>query len=214
MNPTLLFRGTTIDIYQEGPELVAKTKGKGLEYSRLNLETKKATHWYARRICDTIASHFPKKQQSIHICCLGTSMGAIPYELLHSYRQAKVTCVDIDAESLYILEHSILKQFGKRVQYKVMDAKHFVSTVEPRSFDIVINDLFSEDESPEFINTEAFLQTVWTILKGKGLYLANVYTDTFNVTHGSHLKARGFQIERYVMYPLGKTNVIYKAVKA
>lgn len=141
-------------------------------------------------------------------------MGAIPYELLHSYRQAKVTCVDIDAESLYILEHSILKQFGKRVQYKVMDAKHFVSTVEPRSFDIVINDLFSEDESPEFINTEAFLQTVWTILKGKGLYLANVYTDTFNVTHGSHLKARGFQIERYVMYPLGKTNVIYKAVKA
>jgi spermidine synthase len=214
MNPTLLFEGNTIEIYQEGPELVAKTKGKGLEYSRLNLQTNKATHWYARTICDRILSRYPKKEQPLRICCLGTSMGAIPYELLHSYPKAKITCVDIDAESLYILKHSILKSFGSRVHYKEMDAKDFLKTVEPNTFDIVINDLFSEDESPEFINTEIFLQTLWTILKSKGLYFANTYTDRLDLTHGSLLEERGFHVKRYSMYPTGKTNVIYEAGKA
>lgn len=212
MNPNLLFQGTTIQIHQEGPELVATTKGKGLEYSRLNLQTKKATHWYARTICDRIDSLFPRKDQPLRICCLGTSMGAIPYELLHSYPKAKITCVDIDTESLYLLKHSILQAFGTRVLYKEMDAKDFVRTMKPHSVDIVINDLFSEDESPGFIHDDAFLQPIWTSLRTKGVYFANVYTDTLDLTHGSRLQKQGFTVQRYPMYPYGKTNVIYEAV--
>jgi 2-polyprenyl-3-methyl-5-hydroxy-6-metoxy-1,4-benzoquinol methylase len=212
MNPNLVFRGNEIDIYQIGPELLAITREKGLEYSRLNLQTKKATHWYARIICDKIISFFPKKQ-TLHICCLGSSMGAIPYELLASFPNAEVTCVDIDKESLYILQHSILKPFGNRVLYKEIDANHFVKKMESNRYDIVINDLFSEDISPPFIHTETFIQNIWNIIKPKGIYFANTYTDSFDTTHESLLKMRGFHVKKYLRYPIGKTNIVFEGVK-
>ena len=213
MNSQPLFTGKYIEIIQEGPELVALTRGKGLEYSRLNLQTKRATHWYARLINDRIYIEYPNKNQALSICCLGSSMGAIPYELLYEYPNSKVVCVDIDLESLYILEYSILKSFGKRVLYKDMDAKEFVETMKQHSYDIIINDLFSEDESPEFVNTKSFLQRIWNGLKPTGFYFANTYTDHFDTTHGSLLEQTGFHVLRYPYRNTGKTNVIYEAKK-
>ena len=214
MSNDILFRGNTIDIYQEGPELVAITKGNNLEYSRLNVKSKKATHWYAQKICDKILEAFPKKQMSLNICCLGSSMGAIPYELLHTYQKAVITCVDIDKESIFIAKHSILKMFGNRVTYKEMDANEFVKKVPAKTFDIVINDMFFEDKSPQFINTHEFIKAIWNILKPKGYYFANTYTDTLDMTHDTLLKQNGFRVERHARYPTGTSNIVSVARKS
>lgn len=221
MASKVIYNGNDFFIRQEGTQLVAITKKTGTEYSRLDIKTKKAVHWYARTICDRIYYHFPKMDARLNICCLGSALGAIPFELLEKYPNAEITCVDIDYESLYILEHSILKPFGDRVVYEEMNAKHFVKELDPSEFDIIINDLFSEQRTPPFVHTNTFLRDVFRGLdshkpesKQKGLYFANTITNTFEFTHGIAIEKIGYDVERFTKSPQGMTNIVYEVSKS
>lgn len=209
----ILYEGKEFVIQQEGTELVAITKKTGTEYSRLDMKTKKAVHWYARKICDRIYYHYRDFDTHLNICCLGSAMGAIPFELLNKYPNAEITCVDIDYESLYILEHSILKPFANRVVYEQMNAKDFVKELESNEFDIIINDLFSEQTTPPFVHTSSFLRDVFRGLKHEGLYFANTITDTFEFTHGIAIEKIGYTVERFTKRPQGMTNIVYEVIK-
>jgi 2-polyprenyl-3-methyl-5-hydroxy-6-metoxy-1,4-benzoquinol methylase len=208
-----LYEGKEFIIRQEDTQLVAITKQTGTEYSRLDMKTKKAIHWYARKICDRIYYRFPEKDKPLNICCLGSAMGAIPLELLENYPNAEITCVDIDYESLYILEHSILKPYGQRVVYEEMNAKHFVKELDTAEFDIIINDLFSEQTTPPFVHTSSFLRDIFRGLKHRGLYFANTITNTFEFTHGIAIEKLGYEIERFTKKPIGLTNIVYEVIK-
>jgi 2-polyprenyl-3-methyl-5-hydroxy-6-metoxy-1,4-benzoquinol methylase len=213
MASKVLFNGTHFQVLQEGTQLVAVTKKTQTEYSRLDLKTNKSIHWYARKICDRISYFFRNSDAPLQICCLGSAMGAIPFELLVQYPKAEVTCVDIDSESLFVLEHSILKSFGKRVVYENMDAREFVKELYTNEFDIIINDLFSEQDSPPFIHSSSFLRDIFRGLKPKGVYFANTITDTFEFTHGIAIERLGYDVERYTKKKEGITNIVYEALK-
>ena len=213
MASKVLFNGTHFQILQEGTQLVAVTKKTQTEYSRLDIKTKKAVHWYARKICDRIYYHFRNTDAPLQICCLGSAMGAIPFELLVQYPNAQVTCVDIDSESLFVLENSILKSFGQRVVYDNMDAREFVKELYTNEFDIIINDLFSEQDSPPFIHTTSFLRDIFHGLKPRGLYFANTITDTFEFTHGIAIEKLGYDVERFSKKKEGLSNIIYEVLK-
>jgi spermidine synthase len=213
MASKLLFNGAHFEIIQEGTQLVALTKKTQTEYSRLDIKTKKAVHWYARKICDRILYYFRNPERPLQICCLGSAMGAIPFELLVHYPNSQVTCVDIDSESLFVLENSILKSFGSRVIYDNMDAKEFVKELDLNEFDIIINDLFSEQDSPPFIHSNSFLRDVFRGIKPQGLYFANTITDTFEFTHGIAIEKIGYTVERFTKKREGLTNIIYEALK-
>jgi hypothetical protein len=213
MASKVLFNGTHFQILQEGTQLVALTKSSATEYSRLDIKTKKAVHWYARKICDRIYYHFRNTEAPLQICCLGSAMGAIPFELLVHYPNAQVTCVDIDSESLYVLENSILKSFGTRVTYDNMDAREFVKELFVDEFNIIINDLFSEQESPPFIHSNSFLRDVFRGLKPQGLYFANTITNTFEFTHGIAIEKIGYDVERFSKKKEGISNIIYESKK-
>ena len=211
--PKILYRGKNFYIRREGNEIVAITRKTDTEYSRLDIKTNKAVHWYARKICDRIYHSFRNKETPLNICCLGSAMGAIPFELLIQYPNATVTCVDIDSESLYILEHSILKSFGQRVILEEMDARDFAEELETNEFDIIINDLFSEQKSPPFIHSNSFLRNIFRGLKPKGLYFANTITNTFEFTHGTAIEKIGYDVLRFSKRPQGIANIVYEAVK-
>ncbi len=213
MTTKVVFNGTHFQILQEGTQLVAITKSGQTEYSRLDIKTQKAVHWYARKICDRIYYSFRDTDAPLQICCLGSAMGAIPFELLLHYPKAQVTCVDIDSESLFVLENSILKSFGPRVVYDNMDAREFVKELYTNEFDIIINDLFSEQNSPPFIHTFPFLRDIFRGLKPKGVYFANTITNTFEFTHGIAIEKIGYDVERFTKKKEGITNIIYESVK-
>ncbi len=213
MASKVLFNGTHFQILQEGTQLVALTKKTQTEYSRLDMKTNKAVHWYARKICDRVYYHFRNPEAPLQICCLGSAMGAIPFELLNHYPNAQVTCVDIDSESLFVLENSILKSFGARVTYDNLDAKEFVQELDTKEFDIIINDLFSEQDSPPFIHANSFLREIFRGLKPQGLYFANTITDTFEFTHGIAIERLGYDTERFTKKKEGLTNIIYEVKK-
>jgi SAM-dependent methyltransferase len=209
----ILYEGKEFYIQREGTHLVAITLGSATEYSRLDIKTKKAMHWYARKICDRIYHFFRNEEKPLEILCLGSAMGAIPYELLSHYPKARVSCVDIDRESLYIAQQAVLKEFEGRVTYYEGDAKNFVLTVNPDSYDILINDLFTEQDSPPFIHSQSFLRACFRCLKQKGLYFANTISDTFEFTHGTAIEKIGYDTVRYTKRKEGITNIVYEAIK-
>jgi spermidine synthase len=209
----ILYEGKDFYIQREGTQIVAITRLSATEYSRLDIKTKRATHWYARKLCERIYYHFPDKQEAIHILCLGSAMGAVPYELLSQYPKARVTCVDIDWESIYIMEKSILKEFEARVTYVEQDARIFVQQCPSETYDIILNDLFTEQDSPPFINSNSFLRSVFRCLKHQGLYLANTITDVFEFTHGLAIEKIGYDVERFTKKKEGMSNIIYEVLK-
>jgi spermidine synthase len=209
----ILYEGKEFYIQREGTQIVAITRLSGTEYSRLDIKTKRATHWYARKLCERIYYHFPDKRESITILCLGSAMGAVPYELLSQYPNAHVTCVDIDWESIYVMEKSILKEFEKRVTYFEGDARIFLQESQPERFDIVINDLFTEQHSPPFIHSNSFLRSALRCLKHQGLYFANTITDVFEFTHGTAIEKIGYDVERFSKKKEGVSNIIYEVLK-
>lgn len=209
----ILYEGKDFYIQREGSQIVAITRLSATEYSRLDIKTRKAVHWYARKICDRIYHTFRDTNAPLEICVLGSAMGAIPYELLFHYPKCRVTCVDIDAESLYVLGSSILKEFTGRFVLMEGDAKHFLHTANQDTFDILINDLFTEQESPPFIHTPAFLRSVFRSLKSHGLYFANTITDTFEFTHQVAIEKIGYDVLRFPKKQTGITNIIYEVVK-
>ena len=209
----ILYEGKEFYIQREGTQIVAITRGSGTEYSRLDIKTKKAIHWYARKICERIYYYYRDTEAPLKILCLGSAMGAIPYELLSHYPNCHITCVDIDWESIYVLETSILKEFANRVLYFEGDARTFVAEAKPESFHLVLNDLFTEQESPPFIHSNSFLRAVFRLIEPKGVYFANTITDTFEFTHGTAIGKLGYDVQRFTRKPQGITNIIYEVVR-
>ena len=209
----ILYEGKEFYIQREGMQIVAITRNTATEYSRLDIQSKKATHWYARKMCERIYYHFPDKEEQITILCLGCALGAIPYELLSHFPNAHITCVDIDWESIYIMEKSILKEFANRVTYFEGDARVYLQNCNPESFDIILNDIFTEQDSPPFIHSNSFLRAIFRCLKHQGLYLANTISDVFEFTHGTAIEKIGYDVERFAKRKQGVSNIIYEVLK-
>lgn len=209
----VLYEGKDFYIQREGTQIVAITRLSATEYSRLDIKTKKAMHWYARKMCERIYYHFQDRDESIQIVCLGSAMGAIPYELLSYYPKSHITCVDIDWESIYIMEKSILKEFAERVTYFEGDARVFLQQSKPESYDIILNDLFTEQDSPPFIHSNSFLRSIFRCLKHQGLYLANTITNVFEFTHGTAIEKIGYDVERFSKKKEGLSNIVYEVLK-
>jgi spermidine synthase len=209
----ILYEGKEFYIQREGTQIVAITRLSGTEYSRLDIKTKRATHWYARKLCERIYYHFPDKQEAITILCLGSAMGAVPYELLSAYPNAHVTCVDIDWESIYVMKKSILKEFEGRVSYFEGDARVFLEKANGESFDLILNDLFTEQDSPPFIHSNTFLRSLFRCLKHQGVYLANTISDVFEFTHGTAIEKIGYDVVRFSKKKEGVSNIVYEVLK-
>lgn len=209
MNLKPVFYGKEFNIYQEGPELVALTNSTEVEYSRLNVETKKASHWYARHICDRIYAMYPKRTMSLKICCLGSAMGAIPFELLHAYPNCHITCVDIDPESILVLKKSLLKPFANRVRYVLGDAEQFVQKMKSKTYHVIINDLFSEFESPPFVHTREFVLKCLNSLKPSGVYFANTFSDASGGPHKTLLNSLDIPFLMTSEHQQNLSNVVY-----
>ena len=93
------------------------------------------------------------------------------------------------------------------------DARLFLQRCGAESFDIVINDLFTEQDSPPFIHSNGFLRAALRCLKHQGVYLANTITDTFEFTHGTAIEKIGYDVERFPRKKEGISNIIYEVLK-
>jgi spermidine synthase len=206
----LLYDGAEFIIVQDGNDIVSITKKEDIEYSRLDVKEGKAKHWYARQIMDFLYEKYGK-QKPISVLFLGVALGAMPYELLRQNGVATAVCVDIDPESVFLVQKSILKQFGERALVVQEDAKTFVSRIPAKSFDAVVVDIFSQDRTPAFLQEKSFLQNCFRLLKPNGAYVANIIAQSSDMSYGIVLRSFANQVHRVARDPQGKTNIVYMA---
>ena len=206
----VLFEGKEFIIQQDGNDIVSLTKKEGIEYSRFDVEEGKAKHWYARQMLDFLYSKYGSKKP-LSVLFLGAALGAMPYELLRQNPNAHVVCVDIDPESVLLLKEAILKPFGSRAQVVLEDAKKYIARAAPGSFDAVVVDIFSEDRTPAFLQEKSFLQHCFRILRKGGAFLANIITQSSDLSYGIALRSMANTVHRVARDPHGKTNIVYMA---
>lgn len=125
------------------------------EYSRINLESKKAKHWYARQICNTISKYIEVNnlfETKIDILVMGVALGSIIIELLNDYPNVFITGIDISNEYFeFVKSNSDIR----RLKLIKQDAMMYIN-YSNEIYDIVVCDIFNGINLPNFILNSKF----------------------------------------------------------
>ena len=205
----IVYRGKEFYLKKEGDDLVSYTH-KHQEYSRLDTKTGKSKNWYSTVLCNRIVEKLSEKKNA-SVCMLGGAGGAMSYELLTYLPNVKVTTVDIDAESVKVLNEVILKKFGRRSEGIAEDAKTFINTVKPGSFDVIVIDIFIEHFVPSFVKTKSFTKACLRALKPGGSLLTNIISDASDTAYGDLLVSLGLQVFTIKQAEEGLINFLYES---
>jgi len=207
----IFYRGKDFYLKREGDDLVSYTHNNQ-EYSRLDVKTGKSNNWYSTVLCNRIIEKLKGKKNAT-VCMLGGAGGAMSYELLTYLPNVKVTTVDIDAESIKLLNEVILKKFGRRSEGVAADAKAFINRMKPGSFDVIVIDIFIEHNVPPFVMTKAFTKACLRALKPEGSLLTNIISDSSDKKYGDLLLSLGLEVFTIRQGEGGLVNLLYEVVK-
>lgn len=208
-NSMIIYRGKEFYLKKEGDDFVSYTH-KHQEYSRLDTKTGKSNNWYSTVLCNRIVEKLSEKKNA-SVCMLGGAGGAMSYELLTYLPNVKVTTVDIDAESIKVLNEVILKKFGRRSEGIAEDAKTFIAKVKPGSFDVIVIDIFIEHFVPPFVKTKSFTKACLRALKPGGSLLTNIISDASDTVYGDLLISLGLQVFTIKQDEEGLVNLLYES---
>jgi spermidine synthase len=205
----IIYRGKDFYLKKEGDDLVSYTH-KHQEYSRLDTKTGKSNNWYSTVLCNRIIEKL-KGKKNVSVCMLGGAGGAMSYELLTYLPNVKVTTVDIDPESIKVLNEVILKKFGRRSEGIAEDAKTFIAKVKPGSFDVIVIDIFIENIVAPFVMTKAFTKACLRALKPGGSLLTNIISDASDKKYGDLLFSLGLEVFTIKQREEGLVNFLYES---
>lgn len=107
-----------------------------------------------------------------NVLLLGLGAGNVP-TILHGYHpQARVVAVEIDPEVLRLGAAHFGLRSGPQMEIVLADATEYIHACED-VFDMVVVDLFIDDQVPEAACTEAFLHRVVALLADGGVLVFN-----------------------------------------
>lgn len=182
---------TQNNIYLENDEIYHKYGN--VEYSRLDLKTKKVKHWYAKEAVNKILNN--KKNKKVLI--LGVALGGIIINLLNENKKMKITAVDIeDTHFDFVRKYSD----NNRLKLIKKDANNYVMNMN-KKYDAIIVDIFIGDDIPNFVtDNNDFLNKLEKNLNSGGIFMINSIKIDKNILENK-LK---------VIFNTATTNVINK----
>lgn len=102
------------------------------------------------------------------ILLLGIGGGALVHFLRHHYPQAVITGVEIDAVLLQRAQRELgLPAADDRLDYVIDDAADFIAR-SSETYDLIVTDIFTGPQSPDWVIEPAFLQAVRDRLSAEG----------------------------------------------
>jgi spermidine synthase len=137
------------------------------EMSRFNYKTKRVTHPYAKFIMRQINETHKK------VLVLGVALGGIIINILDKYPNTKVVGVDITNECF-----DLVHKFSNNNRLRLIkdDAETYINNTNER-FDVIICDIFNDDTSddniPEFVLKQKFLDNIKRMISFNGKFIIN-----------------------------------------
>ncbi len=113
-----------------------------------------------------------------NILLLGTGGGSLIHFLRFHYPQCQLTSVDIDAELQDLMHQKMmLPEASKNLNYVIDDAAHFIQHCD-RQFDLILVDIFSGSQSPDWLLDSPAIQQMHTLLSDQGAVAYNLLIDS------------------------------------
>lgn len=107
------------------------------------------------------------------VLVLGLGLGSVPYILEKVYeRQYRYTAIELDEAVSELAGKYTLPRLESSVEIITADAGIFVEITEEQ-FDLVVVDIFEDDHTPEYFETDEFLEACRECLRPGGLLFYN-----------------------------------------
>lgn len=171
---------------EEVVEVGNSTISPGLQvwyaYGRMMLNTTRVNYSFGRldKVFRSAFRQLEIKNRNIQcVLLLGLGAGNVPRILAEYDQKIKVVAVEIDPEVLRLGESHFGLQQSPQLQVEVADALQYVMDCEG-VFDMVVVDLFVDEEVPPAACATIYLQQLAALLRPQGLLVFNrlAHTDT------------------------------------
>ena len=114
-----------------------------------------------------------KKHNPQSILVLGLGLGSIPFMLENNFgHRAFYTMVELDEEIIDLANKYVLDELDSGIEVILADACTFMQTNE-RKFDLICSDVFVDDQIPNSLQTEGYLEDLKRALSPNGLLMYN-----------------------------------------
>ncbi|MBD0860003.1 fused MFS/spermidine synthase [Gordonia sp. zg691] len=127
---------------------------------------------YLRQMSAVIDDRYPATQR-LRVLHLGGAACALARHLDHRYPDARQVAVEIDAELARLVREWFDLPRAPKLRIRVGDAREVVTSLQPRTRDVVVRDAFAGNRTPRHLTTREFTEAVREVLEPGGLYLAN-----------------------------------------
>ena len=121
-----------------------------------------------------------------NVLVLGTGGGSLIHFMKFHYPQCRLTSVELDSE-LQLLMHQkmLLPEADEHLIYVIDDAAHYLQNCNLK-FDLIFVDIFSGNQSPDWLLTAANIQQIYALLSNQGAVAYNLLIDSeyeYNLFH-------------------------------
>jgi spermidine synthase len=124
-------------------------------------------------IDEVLKTHQPKK-----ILMLGLGAGSALHILNKKCKwDFEVVVVELDGDLIDIAKEEFELNKYNNVEILHNNAELAVSELNAKSFDLVIDDVFWDNQVPAFCLSEAYLQNCSSLLRSEGVYMRNIMAD-------------------------------------
>ena len=128
-----------------------------------------------------------KKIESVLV--LGFGLGSV-VDLLENHTSInQITAVDADAIIIDLAKKYLQSNLKNKVDYVCDDAEHFVQTHQHKKYDLVLFDVFIEDETPMQFMQPTFLSSLKNLVNEQGILLFSKIDDS----HKSNIENAQFE---------------------
>jgi spermidine synthase len=121
-----------------------------------------------------------------NILLLGTGGGSLIHFVKFHYPQCRLTSVELDSELQALMhQNMLLPKADETLIYVIDDAANYLHSCSQK-FDLILVDIFSGNQSPDWLLNAANIQQIYTLLSNQGAVAYNLLIDSefeYNLFH-------------------------------
>lgn len=164
---------------------------------------------YAR----TVLAGLALSGKSRRMLVLGLGGGSLPMFLHKNFPEATIDVAEIDSGVIEVAKRYFDVREDARLRIHLEDARSFVESSEPGSYDLILVDAFGANSAPAHLTTQEFIQSLRRAVSTDGVVIGNLWRRPFNRNYDSMVVTYQSVFEQnFVLEVTGDVNSILLAV--
>ncbi|MCL5433643.1 MAG: methyltransferase domain-containing protein [Candidatus Marsarchaeota archaeon] len=124
-----------------------------------------------------------KNKNVVNVLVIGLGAGTIPYQMLQTYNNVKITALETSAAMIQITKELLQKEDLKKLKIIYHDGYDYINknVAHLRNlYDLIILDAYIDDKIPDVFFEKQFIDNINFILNNEGIFAINFIQNTKN----------------------------------